>query len=311
MRRNLPGARALRTFEAAGRHLNFTRAAREVGLTPAAVSFQIKEIEDQLDLKLFTRSSRSIQFTPAGAVLFEAAAEALDSLQRAVGRARSVARGTNQLHLSLSARFAANWLLPRLSLLRQACPAFELTFDVTDQLRSFDLDDIDLAVRFGAGQTEGARSHRLFDTRVVAICSKRLLETGVRFEQPRDLFGETLCYMDWKTGDLIWPNWRMWMAEAGIDDFDDSRCIAFSDSGHVVQAVLDGAAIGLADLPMIADDIARGRLVRLFDFSLAVGEDYTYQLVYPEGTRHDPRIVAFREWILAEAERTMLQISGS
>ena len=256
MKRMLPGTRALRTFEAAGRHLNFTRAADEVGLTPAAVSYQIKEMEDQLGVVLFTRSSRSIQLTPAGAVLFEAAADALDSLQRAAGRARRMTRGSAHLRISLSARFAANWLMPRLPRFKAAHPGLELMFDITDQIRDFDADDVDIAIRFGNGKYERALSDRLFDMVVAPVCSPRLLETGPRLREPRDLFHHTLCYLDWKTDGMVWPNWRTWMEEAGIRDFDDSRCLAFPDSSHVVQAVIEGGAVGLADLAMIASDLA-------------------------------------------------------
>ncbi|QCI68889.1 LysR family transcriptional regulator [Phreatobacter stygius] len=303
MDRMLPGTRALRTFEAAGRHLNFTRAADEVGLTPAAVSYQIKDIEDQLGVVLFTRTSRRIQLTPAGVVLFEAVTDALDLLQRAAGRARRLARGSAQLRLSLGARFATNWLLPRLPRFRAANPTLELTFDITDQVRDFDTDDVDVAIRFGAGHYRPARSDRLFDTVIAPICSPKLIETGPRLETPRDLFHHTLCYADRKAEGMAWPNWRMWMAAAGIDDFDDSRCVAFAETSQVVQAVIEGGGVGLADLAMIAGDLAQGRLVRLFDIGLSVAQDYTYHLVYPERSSQDPRVLALREWLLAEAGR--------
>ncbi|XAH22840.1 LysR substrate-binding domain-containing protein [Xylophilus sp. GW821-FHT01B05] len=301
MTRMLPGTRALRTLEAAGRHLNFTRAANELGLTPAAVSYQIKEFEDQLGMLLFTRTSRSIQLTPAGAVLLEAAADALDGLQRAASRARRMARGAAHLRVSLSARFATNWLLPRLPEFRAAHPDLELTFDISDQIRDFDADDVDVAIRFGTGNDTHVCSERLFDTVVAPVCSPRLLETGPRLEEPRDLLQHTLCYVDWKTDGMVWPHWRMWMAAAGIEDFDDSRCIGFSDSSYVVQAVLDGAAVGLADLDMIGKDLAQGRLVRLFDVSVRVAPDYAYHLVYPQSSSQDPRILAFRAWMLQQA----------
>lgn len=296
----LPGTRALRTFEAAGRHLNFTRAAEEVGLTPAAVSYQIKEIEEQLGLILFTRSSRSMALTAAGAILFEAVSDALDTLQRAAGRARRAGRGAAHLRVSLGARFAANWLLPRLAQFRAAHPAIDLTFDISDQLRDFDADDVDVAIRFGAGDYRGARSARLFDTVVVPVCSPALLATGTRLQEPRDLFHHTLCYVDCKVGDMVWPNWPMWMAAAGIDGFDDSRCVGFSDASHVVQAVIDGGAVGLAELSMIASDLAQGRLLRLFDIGVALGPAYAYHLVYPESSSQDPRVRAFRAWMLSE-----------
>lgn len=304
MNRMLPGTRALRTFEAAARHLNFTRAADEVGLTPAAVSYQIKEIEDQLGVVLFTRTSRSIQLTSAGAVLFEATADALDTLHRAAGRARKLTRNAAHLRVSLSARFATNWLLPRLPQFRAANPGLELTFDITDTLRDFEADDIDIAIRFGTGSYEGARADRLFDTLIVPVCSPRLIESGPPLNEPRDLLHHTLCYVDWKTDTMTWPNWRMWMAAAGVDDnFDDSRCVGFADSSFVVQAVVEGGAVGLADLDMIAGDLAQGRLVRLFDIGVRMAAPYAYYLVYPQESSEDARVVAFREWMLGDARR--------
>jgi LysR family glycine cleavage system transcriptional activator len=300
MNRMLPGTRALRTFEAAARHLNFTRAADEVGLTPAAVSHQIKEIEDQLGLVLFTRTSRSIQLTPAGAELFQATATALDTLQRAVGRARRMARERSGLRISTSARFASNWLLPRLPQFRAVHPRLQLDFDISDELRDFDVDDIDAAIRFGTGRYPHMRSQRLFDTRIVAVCSPALLQTGPPLDHPRDLLQHTLCHVDWKTDSMVWPTWRMWMAAAGIEDFDDSRCLAFADSAHVVQAVIDGGAVGLADLEMIGTDLAQGRLVRVFDIEVQVAPEYAYHLVYPDSSHDDPRILAFREWLLGQ-----------
>lgn len=292
--------RALRTFEAAGRRLNFTRAAEEVGLTPAAVSYQIKEIEEQLGFALFTRNSRSIRLTPAGAVLLEGATDALDSMRRAAGRARRLARGASHLRLSLGARFATNWLLPRLPRFRAGNPTLQLTFDISDEVRDFVSDDVDLAIRFGAGRHEHARSDRLFDTLVVPVCSPKLLQAGARLEEPRDLCGHTLCYVDCRLDGRLWPDWSLWMAAAGIDDFDDSRCVAFSDSSHVVQAVIEGDAIGLVELAMVEKGLSQGWLVRLFDLGVSLGQDYAYHLVYPEARSQDPRIVAFREWMLSE-----------
>ena len=312
--RMLPGTRALRTFEAAARHLNFTRAADEVGLTPAAVSYQIKELEDQLGVVLFTRTSRSIQLTPAGAVMFEATADALDTLHRAAGRARRLTRNAAHLRVSLSARFATNWLLPRLPKFRAANPGLELSFDISDELRDFEADDIDVAIRFGTGRYEGARADRLFELDIVPVCSPRLIETGPPLNEPRDLVrhNHTLCYVDWKTDTMTWPNWRRWMAAAGVDDdFDDSRCVAFSDSGYVVQAVLEGGAVGLADLDMIEADLKQGRLVRLFDVGVSMAPTYAYHLVYPQGYGEDARVVAFREWMLGEISGHVAEPLGS
>lgn len=300
MAKMLPGTRALRTFEAAGRHLNFTRAADEVGLTPAAVSYQIKEIEDQLGLVLFIRTSRSIQLTPAGAVVFEAAAEALETLQRAVGRARRMARGAQQLRVSLSPRFATNWLLPRLSQFRAANPGIELTFDITDEVRDFDVDDVDIAIRFGSGRYRQTRSERLFESAIAPVASPKLHARTGRPKAPRELFGQTLCHVECTTEGMLWPNWRMWMAAAGIDDFDDSGCVAFTDTSHVVEAVIDGGAVGLVDLAMIRNELSEGRLVQLFDIGVSVADNYAYHIVYPESAAQDSRVLSFCDWMLGE-----------
>ncbi len=303
MNRMLPGTRALRTFEAAGRHLNFTRAADEVGLTPAAVSYQIKEIEEQLGITLFTRTSRSIRLTPAGMVLFEAAAEALDTLHRAAARARRLNRGTRHLRVSVGARFATNWLLPRLPQFRAAHPGLELTFDISDEVRDFEGDDVDVAIRYGVGKYGDAVAYRLFDTVVAPVCSPGLLDRGPAIGKPADLAAHTLCYVDCRPGGIVWPNWPMWMAAAGVPDFDDSRCLAFAESSHVVQAVLEGGAVGLVEVELVDRELQQGRLVRLFDVGVKVAPDYAYHLVYPAASRDDPRVQALQAWMAGEVRR--------
>ncbi|MHB9796301.1 transcriptional regulator GcvA [Pseudomonas sp. MT3] len=300
MSRSFPGIRSLRTFEAAGRHLNFTRAAEELGLTPAAVSHQIKELEDQLDLSLFSRTSRSIQLTPAGALLLEAAAESLDLLRRATARARRLSRSAEQLRVSLTARFATHWLLPRLPTFRTLHPELKLSFDVSDELRDFAVDDLDLAIRFGSGRYPGLQAERLFDTLIVPVCCPSLLEQGPPLREPRDLLAHTLCFVDCETEGAVWPDWARWMAAAGVEDFDPGNCVAFDDTSHVVQAVLEGGAVGLADRAMVARELEQGLLVQPFELGVPVAEDYAYSLVYPLANGDDPRVKAFREWILGE-----------
>src|SRR5688500_5356347 len=133
-------------------------------------------------------------------------------LQRAAARARKMDRGTARLRVSTGARFATNWLLPRLPRFRTAHPHLELTFDITDQLRDFDVDDVDVAVRFGAGNYDDAVAERLFATTVVPVRSPTLVASGSRLDQPRDLLTHTLCYVDCKVDGMLWPNWRTWMA---------------------------------------------------------------------------------------------------
>jgi len=304
MARLVPGTRALRTLEAAARHLNFTRAADELGLTPAAVSHQIKEIEEQLGIVLFTRSSRTIRLTGAGAVLFEASADALHLLGRAVSRAQKMTRGTALLKVTLDAQFATKWLMRRVEDFRKQRPDIELRFDITYEVRDFELDDVDVGIRFGVGKYPGLCAHRLFDNIIIPVCSPSLLASGPPLREPRDLFDHTLAHIEWARQGVTWPNWRMWMAAAGVDDFDNSRTIVFVNSSDAVQAALDGNAVALADFAMVANDLSEGRLVRPFELGIKVAPEFAYFLVYPKASADDPRIVAFREWILEEVART-------
>lgn len=299
----LPGTRALRTFEAAARHLNFTRAADELGLTPAAVSHQIKEIEDQLDLVLFTRTSRTIRLTEAGNVLHEASVDALDLLGRAVSRARKMSRGTALLKITLDAQFATKWLMRRVDDFRRQRPGIELRFDITSKLREFERDDVDVGIRFGAGKYPGLCADRLFENVIIPVCSPALLRAGPPLKEPRDLFRHTLAHIEWARQGITWPNWRMWMAAAGVDDFDDSRTIVFDTSTDVVQAALDGIAVALADFAMVAKDLSEGRLIRPFELGIKVAPEFAYFLVYPEAMKDDARIIAFRDWLLDEVAK--------
>ena len=297
----MPGTRALRTLVVAGRHLNFTRAANELALTPAAVSYQIKEIEEQLGVQLFQRSSRSIRLTEAGMILHETASDILDQLSRAMVRIHRLSRGTEQIRVTMDPQFAAKLLMGRVDRFRKLHPTIELLFDVAYELRDFELDDIDVGIRFGTGSYPGLRAHRLFDNVIVPVCSPRLLASGKPLNEPRDLMQHTLAHIEWSRPGVTWPNWRMWMAAAGIHDFDDSRTIVFASSSDAILAAISGAAVALADFAMVANDLSEGRLVRPFELSIQVPSEFAYFLVYPEEIAADPRIIAFRDWILAEA----------
>jgi LysR family transcriptional regulator, glycine cleavage system transcriptional activator len=301
--RLVPGTRALRTLAAAGRHLNFTRAADELGLTPAAVSFQIKEIEEQLGVKLFTRTSRTIRLTEPGIILCEAAADALDVMHRGVSKAQKASRGTAQLKVTVDPQFATKWLMRRVERFRKSHPDIDLRFDIAYEVRDFDVDDIDVAIRFGSGKYPGLAANRLFDNIIVPVCSPRLLTSGRPLKEPRDLLHHTLAHIEWSRQGVTWPNWRMWMAAAGIDDFDDSNTIVFEASSNAVDAAMAGDAVALADFAMVANDLSEGRLVRPFELSIKAAPEYAYHLVYPETTASDRRITAFRDWMLAECAR--------
>ncbi|MEW9805802.1 transcriptional regulator GcvA [Mesorhizobium marinum] len=304
MARYVPGTRALRTLEAAARHLNFTRAADELGLTPAAVSHQIKEIEDQLGIALFTRTSRSMRLTEAGSVLFEASSEAIDVLNRAVSRARKLSRGQSLLKVTADTHFAAKWLMRRIDGFRAFRPDIELRFDISYEVRDFETDDVDVGIRFGSGKYAGLAADRLFDNVIIPVCSPELLRNGPPLQVPRDLFNHRLVHIEWSRRGVTWPNWSMWMAAAGVTDFDESRPVVFSNSSDCIQAAIEGSAVALADFAMVAHDLSEGRLVQPFALGVRMAPEFAYYLVYPRNNAADPRIAGFREWILGEAAKT-------
>ena len=299
--RQVPGTRALRTLLAAAKHLNFTRAADELALTPAAVSFQIKEIEDQLGMLLFARTSRTIRLTEAGTLFCDGAADALDLLNRAVSKAQKAARGTAQLKVTADPQFATKWLMRRIERFRKLHPEIDLRFDIAYEVRDFDVDDIDVAIRFGSGKYPGLAANRLFDNFIIPVCSPRLLQSGKPLKEPRDLLNHTLAHIEWSRQGVTWPNWRMWMAAAGVDDFDGSNTIVFEASSNAVDAAMAGDAVALADFAMVANDLSEGRLVQPFELSIKAAPDYAYHLVYPEQNADDRRIVVFRDWMIEEA----------
>jgi LysR family glycine cleavage system transcriptional activator len=222
-------------------------------------------------------------------------------MSRAVSRAQKAARGTAQLKVTLDPQFATKWLMRRVDDFRILHPGIELRFDISYEVRDFEVDDIDVAIRFGTGVYPGLAASRLFDNVIVPVCSPRLLASGKPLREPRDLLHHTLAHIEWSRQGVTWPNWRMWMAAAGVSDYDGSNAIVFAASSNAVDAAMAGDAVALADFAMVANDLSEGRLVMPFDLSIKVSSDYAYFLVYPQDSASDPRVIAFRDWILDEA----------
>ncbi|AOF90488.1 transcriptional regulator GcvA [Sinorhizobium sp. RAC02] len=301
MRPRTPGVRSLRVLEAAGRHLNFTRASVELNLTPAAVSHQIKEWEAQLGFALFIRANRSLRFTTAGEVLHRSTQEALANLDNAVAQARRLSgQERTRLNVSVSTSIAAKWLVPRLDRFQQIEPNVEVRLNVTCQIQDFRQNDIDLAIRFGP-QDVGLHTDRLFDHVIFPVCSPRLLKGERSMVDPRDLRGRKLIHQSWSGRGVVWPDWRQWLQAAGIFDFDFEPGLHYTDTHLAVQAAIEGEGIALGDEALVADDLAAGRLVRPFDLSIGGPPSFAYFVVSPLETMADPLIRGFRAWLLSEA----------
>ncbi len=306
---HVPGTRALRVLEAAGRRLSFSRAADELGLTPAAVSHQIKEFEAQLGFSLFSRTSRTMRLTEAGAVVYESTVDALADIERAIVRAQKMTRQSRQLKVTTCAILASKWLVPRLEGFREIRPDVNISIDVSMELRDLRRDDFDVAVRFGSGRYAGLCVEHMFDNTIFPVCSPKLLKSGRPLRQPEDLLNHTLAHDAWTGADMTWPTWRMWMAAAGVEDFDGDRGVYFSDSSQAIQAAIEGDVVALGDFAMVANDLSTGRLIRPFDLGIKVPAEFGYYFVYPPEAADDPLVADFRTWVHEEARKTRVEIA--
>ncbi len=303
MSRRLPGLVALRSFESAARHLSFTRAAEELGVTPAAVSHQIRTLEEQLGIRLFWRTSRAMRLTAAGGELQRGVAEALSALSAVVERLRG-GDGRRTVTMTATPSFAAKWLVPRLDHFRQRHPEVDVRIDVSERLIDFAREDAHIGVRFGNGVYPGLRVDRLFEETVFPVCSPRLVTGAHPLRHPRDLRHHTLIHSEWQAQGATWPNWRMWLLAAEVDGIDPTRGLHFSQTALAIQAAIDGQGVVLGNTSLVADDLAAGKLVRPFELALEGTANFGYYVVSPRSTADLPLIRAFRDWLFEEAGET-------
>ncbi|HEX3066465.1 MAG TPA: transcriptional regulator GcvA [Dongiaceae bacterium] len=299
MARNLPGLGAMKSFEAAARLLSFSRAAEELGVTPAAVSYRVRDLEDQLGVQLFQRTSRVVELTEPGRQLLAGVSEALDGIARTVSRLRG-ADLRPRLTVTTSPSFASKWLVPRLHRFLERYPDADVRIDVSDRLVDLTHEEVDIGVRFGKGQYPGLRVDRLFDEIIFPVCSPKLLSGRRPLKQPRDLRHYTLIHVEPQAAWATWPDWRMWLLAAGLRDLNPHRGLHFTHTALALQAAIDGQGVALAESTLVADDLASGRLVRPFEMSIKGPAEFGYYaLTSPNESR--PLVKAFLDWIVAEA----------
>jgi LysR family glycine cleavage system transcriptional activator len=292
MARRLPPLNALKAFEAAARHLSFSKAADELHLTHGAVSRAIRDLERELGRPLFVRTTRSVRLTPAGASYAAEVRSALDQIAAATAVAREQP-SSGVLNVSTIDSFAARWLVPRLARFRRQHPDIDVRLSGTERLADFVTDGIDIAVRYGRGQYPGLAAELLMKEDLVPVCSPKLLEGPHPLRSPADLRHHTLIHDDFMT------TWAMWLAMAGLRGIDATRGPIFSSSNLAVQAAVQGEGVVLGRTALIADDLAAGRLVR--PFALSLPAELAYYVVYPPRAITRAKVKAFRDWLLAEA----------
>ena len=298
MSERLPPLNALRAFEAAARHLSFARAAQELHVTPSAISHQIKTLEEHLGLPLFRRLNKMLLLTDEGQALLPGLRAGFEQLADAVASARRC-NLRRVLTVSAAPSFAGKWLVPRLDRFRQAQPDIDVRVDASIQLVDFARADVDVGIRYGTGRYPGLHVECLMADEVLPVCSPQLLQGAHALREPEDLRGQTLLHIDDVTITSGWPDWAMWFSSAGVKNVDTHRGPRFGQANLAIQAAQEGHGVVLVSCVLVADDLAAGRLVRLFSSSYPV--DFCYYLVCPEVNLGNPKVAAFCDWLREEA----------
>lgn len=294
----------LRAFEAAARHLSFSRAAEELFVTPAAISHQIKGLEDFLSVTLFKRMPRAVILTEEAQTVLPLITEAFDRLDQAASMIKEN-KTTGVLTVSSAPTFAQKWLLPNLDSFTDAYPDINVRLDARLNTVDFEKDGVDIGVRLGHGRYPGLRKDRLFGETVIPVCHPKLLSGEHPLRTPEDLKYHQLIHVDW--GNKIEgpvPDWMMWLKSAGIEDVDSSRGPVFTVEGMAIESAAKGNGVALASTYAVRDDVEKGNLV--IPFNRTIGAAAYYWVVAPERTADNAKVKAFRDWIIATAKETGL-----
>jgi LysR family glycine cleavage system transcriptional activator len=286
----LPSTTGLRSFETAARLLNFTRAAEELNLTQGAISHQIRELEEILGTRLFDRRHRGLALTDAGRIYLIHAREALESLRAG---AEALGKRDAVLTVTVSPNFANKWLVPRLGDFSNAHPEIDLRISASRRHTDFATDDIDLAVRHGIGDWPHLHVQRLCAEEIFPVCGPGLLTPGALLERPGDLRRHTLLHDRDRAG------WRQWLVTFGVPADIAENGPVFSDTSLAIDAAVAGQGVALARSALATLDLAGGRLVR--PMGEAIPAAFAYWIVCPKASAKDPKITAFRDWLVAQA----------
>jgi LysR family glycine cleavage system transcriptional activator len=282
---------ALPAFDAAARHLSFTKAVAELHVTHGAISRAVGNLEERLGIRLFERGTRSMHLTPAGATYAAEIGAALDRIGVATIHATS-SRSAGVLNVSTSDGFAGRWLVPRLHRFHRANRDIDVRLSTSGVLVDFIRDGIDIAIRYGAGDYDGVVSEFLAEEEVSPVCSPELLQGKHPLRSPGDLRHHRLIHDNFRI------DWALWLEHAGLDDINPNRGVRFDSAAYAVEAAVQGEGVLLGRSALVSADLAAGRLVRPFD--LALKSRWKYYVVYPDGALRQSKVKAFRDWLLSE-----------
>ncbi|TCK34568.1 LysR family transcriptional regulator [Paraburkholderia sp. BL8N3] len=286
MRPHLP-LNALRAFESSARHLSFTRAAQELNVTQAAVSQQVRMLEDRLGCVLFKRLPRGLGITDEGRALLPVLSDAFNRIETVLKQFEG-GHFHEVLTIGVVGTFAIGWLMPRLKRFRQTHPFVELRLLTHNNMVDLAAEGLEFAVRFGDGTWPGTRSTFLLDAPLAVLCAPDIAE---RLATPADLVRETLL-RSYRADE-----WLRWFAAAGLDPWPLSGPV-FDSSRLMVEAAMQGAGIALAPPRMFARELQTGLLAQPFDIEVETGG---YWLIWLKSRPLSPAMQIFRDWIAGEA----------
>lgn len=302
LRSRLPSLDLLKGFEAAARHLSFTRAAEELFLTQSALSRQIQTLEEQLGVPLFERRHRALLLTEAGQTLQATAKAILNDMEQAVARIRRE-QVTQPVTLSTAIPFAALWLLPRLPHFRAKHPEIEIYISADNRILDLDRERIDLAVRYCSEAMAPTGAHRLFGERLQPVCSPALAaERGRPLKRPEDLARHVLLHLDDERGRYPWLNWGQWFAAIGMAETAGAGAMRFNQFDLLIQAAIDGQGVALGRSPLVDRPLEQGKLVAPFLNTHATSRAY-FIVRSAAGTKR-PEAQAVVDWLVAAAEES-------
>lgn len=295
MSRRLPPLNALRAFEAAGRRASMSAAADELLVTPAAVSHQIKTLEEYFGIPLFHRAVRSVRLTDSGAALLPYLSEGLDLWVE--GCAKLAALDDNApLVISSAPVFAGKWLVRWLSDFNAHHPDITVRLDGNLSIADFTTDGVDAAIRFGTGPYPGLHADPLVNEDVIPVCSPEMLKGAHPLLTPEDLVHHTLIHVDWYAAAGTQPDWNMWLKTAGVDGVDGSKGPVVTSDSLAVEGALNGGGVVLVSEFLVRQDLGSGRLVKPFD--LVLPSNHWYWFVCPPENLERPKVRAFRDWLV-------------
>jgi DNA-binding transcriptional LysR family regulator len=301
MARNaMPSLALLEGFEAAARHLSFTRAGEELYLTQSAVSRQIKELEGQLGVALFERRHRALALTEAGQQLYAAAAQVLTTMRSATERLRASAGRRRPLSVTTTHSFAALWLIPRLAGFTRTHPGVDVRMTADTRVQDLERDGLDLAIRHGPASLAGPNAVRLFGERVFPVCSPKLLRKKP-LRQPADLKNHCLLQYDDPDVRHPWLHWRTWLEVAGIPDLRPAGTLTFSGYEQIIPAAVAGHGVALGRSPLVKDLLATKELVAPFTSSADPAR--AYFAIVSKSAASRPEVVDFVAWLKEEAAK--------